>query len=148
MDEDYIYPKINEQRRERFLKYLAIEYKLYKKKKAEKYRKKFVERIESLRGIKSIEELRKEKKAEPVRRTEAEIEKRIERRIKESPSVSQIDLKEELNKSKIDELGERIKEMQDTISRLAEEKAEQRKREKELERKLFRIKKKQKAKKR
>jgi hypothetical protein len=124
MDDEYYYPRINPERRRRFFKYLAVEWKLHSKKKSEQYRKQFVGRIEKLRGIKTIGELRKEEKLKPVIKTPAEIEQKIRRVAqKEEQDISQIDLKEELNRSKIEELTERVKEMQQTIKKLSKKKS-------------------------
>lgn len=143
MDE-YIYPRISEDRRKRFFKYLAVEWKLHKYKSAKKYRKGFVEKLDTLRGVESISQLKKEKRPVAPERSEAAIERKIKKVLeKEQEAISSVDLKEEINRSKIDEVADRMKQMQDVIEQLMSEKKEQKRKEAELEKRLFSIKKKQ-----
>jgi hypothetical protein len=139
MDDEYYYPKINENRRRKFFKYLAVEWKLHRHRKAKEYRKEFVEKLDTLRGVESVGELKKRPE-----RSEAEMERKIQDVLKrEADAISAVDLKEEINRSKVDEMGERLKQMQEVINQLLEEKRAQKEKEAELEKRLFRIKKKQ-----
>jgi hypothetical protein len=152
-DDYYVYPRVDPERRRRFLKYLAVEWKIKNKTKSTTYRKDFMERLDALRGIEHVSELHKavkkdrEQEEKPGQNKQNQDAEKISKLLKdEDDAISQIDLKEEMTRVDIGELRDRIKEMGDAVNTLVQEKYLEKLRELEIEKKLNAIKQKQSAK--
>ena len=65
MDE-YIYPAINPERKRRFFRYLVLETKLQQKVQAKKQRGEFVKKIDVLRSVDKVSDLKKAKELDTL----------------------------------------------------------------------------------
>ncbi|MBW3016783.1 hypothetical protein KY316_00280 [Candidatus Woesearchaeota archaeon] len=89
MDE-YIYPAINPERKRRFFRYLVLESKLQSKIKSKEQRGEFVKKIDVLRSVSDVGELKKQK--EPAPRSEKEIEAKINKVMKQEKIIRELQL--------------------------------------------------------
>lgn len=77
MESEYRTISINPRRRKRFLEFLALESVAHRKKKKLQYRKNFLSKIDKLRAVEKVAQLRKEDKLEPASRKMDEIERKV-----------------------------------------------------------------------